>query len=187
LSGTSGSSGQSGTSGSSGASGTSGSSGSSGSSGTSGVDGTSGTSGVNPGIYVDSTSGDVYFYDDTRSKNLGVAIIQQDAGRDHPTVTDQFLRSEGDTPTNLNGFVLPWNATLVYMSMSGKLNTQTWTIEVRKNGGGVAQDSLTITNQYSNYSNNNNVDFNAGDRIMIYCSGTSIDYPHASLFFRRRF
>ena len=138
-------------------------------------------------LLVDSTSGEVYYYDSVRGKNLGVSLIQQDAGRNNSNVTDQFLRGEADVPTNQNGFVLPWKATLVSMSMSGKLNTQTWSVEVRKNGGGIAQDTLTITNQYSNYSNINNVDFNAGDRIMIYCSGTSVDYPRASLFFRRRF
>lgn len=138
-------------------------------------------------LLVDSTSGEVYYYDNVRGKNLGVSLIQQDAGRNNSNVTDQFLRGEADVPTNQNGFVLPWKATLVSMSMSGKLNTQTWSIEVRKNGGGIAQDILTITNQYSNYSDTNNINFNAGDRIMIYCSGTSVDYPHASLFFRRRF
>ena len=138
-------------------------------------------------LLVDSTSGEVYYYDSVRGKNLGVSLIQQDAGRNNSNVTDQFLRGEADVPTNQNGFVSPWKATLVSMSMSGKLNTQTWSVEVRKNGGGIAQDTLTITNQYSNYSNINNVDFNAGDRIMIYCSGTSVDYPRASLFFRRRF
>jgi hypothetical protein len=138
-------------------------------------------------IYVDSTSGDVYFHDPTRNKNLGIAIIQYDASRNHNNVTNQFLRSEGDTPSNLNGFVLPWDATLVSMSMSGQLNTQTWSIEVRKNGGGIAHDTLIINNAYSNYNDTNNVDFNAGDRIMIYCSGSGIDYPRATLFFRRRF
>ena len=138
-------------------------------------------------LLVDSTSGEVYYYDNVRGKNLGVSLIQQDAGRNNSNVTDQFLRGEADVPTNQNGFVLPWKATLVSMSMSGKLNTQTWSVEVRKNGGGIAQDTLTITNQYSNYSDINNIDFNAGDRIMIYCSGTSVDYPHGSLFFRRRF
>jgi hypothetical protein len=138
-------------------------------------------------LLVDSTSGDIYYYDNVRGKSLGVSIIQQDAGRNNSNVTNQFLRSEGDVPTNQNGFVLPWNATLVSMSMSGKLNTQTWSVEVRKNGGGIAQDTLTITNQYSNYNEINNIDFNAGDRIMLYCSGTSVDYPYASLFFRRRF
>jgi hypothetical protein len=187
TSGTSGTSGISGTSGSSGTSGINGTSGSSGLSGTSGSSGSSGTSGVTPNIYIDSTSGDVYFYDPVRDKNLGVGLLQQSAGRNHTTVTNQFLRGEGDTPTNLNGFVLPYNATLVTMSMSGELNTQSWSVEVRKNGGGVSQATLSITNQYSNYIDGLNVDFNAGDRIMIYCNGTAISYPHADLIFRRRF
>jgi len=137
--------------------------------------------------HVDSTSGDIYYHDPVRKKNLGIAMIQHDVGRNHSTVTDQYMRSEGDVPTNLNGFVLPWDATLISLSMSGRLNTQTWTIEIRKNGGGVAQDTLTINNSYSNYNSNNNTDFNAGDRIMVYCNGTSIDFPRATLFFRRRF
>ena len=176
-----------GTAGTSGTSGTSGSSGVSGTSGSSGSSGSSGTSGTTPDIFIDSTSGDLYYTDPTRSKNLGSSIIQQGFGRNHPTVTDQFLRMEGDVPSNLNGFVLPWNATLVAISMSGEANNQTWTAEVRLNGGGISQDSLTITNDFSNYSNNNNIDFSAGDRIMLYCNGTSIDYPHVTLFFRRRF
>jgi len=159
----------------------------SGGTGINGTSGTSGTSGSGSPVYVDSTSGDVYFYDNTRSKNLGVAIIQQDVGRNHPTVTNQYLRNEGGVPTNLNGFVLPWNATLISISMSGNLNTQTWTAEIRKNGGGIGLDTLTIVNNYTNYSDTNNIDFNAGDRIQIYCNGTSIDYPHVTLFFRRRF
>lgn len=155
--------------------------------GRNGTSGTSGTSGASSPIYIDSTSGDVYFYDVTRTKNLGVAIIQHEVGRNHPTVTDQYLRSEGDTPTNLNGFVLPWNTTLIAMSMSCNSASQLWTAEVRKNGGGVAQDSLTINMALQNYNDVKNTDFNAGDRIMIYCSGTSVDYPHVTLFFRRRF
>ena len=138
-------------------------------------------------IYVDTTTGDVYFFDNTRNKNLGVALIQQGVGRNHSTVTNQFLRGEGDTPINLNGFVLPWNATLVSITMSCRLNTQIWTAEVRKNGGGIALASLTIANQYSNYNSSLNTDFSAGDRIMVYCNGTSIDQPHVNLFFRRRY
>jgi hypothetical protein len=138
-------------------------------------------------VKLDPSSGDVYYYDTTRNKNLGIATIQCDVSRNSSNTTNQYLRGEGQTPTNLNGFVLPWNATLVSISMSGRLNTQTWIAQVRKNGGGVPQDTLTITNQYSNYDNTKDTDFNAGDRIQVYCSGTSIDYPKVSLFFRRKF
>jgi len=159
----------------------------SGGTGINGTSGTSGTSGAGSPIYIDSTSGDVYYYDVTRSKNLGIANLQQDVGRGHAVVTDQYLRGEGDAPSNMNGFVLPWDATLIAITMSGRSNTQTWTAQVRKNGGGISQDSLTITNQYSNYNNTKNTDFSAGDRIMIYCSGSSVEYPRVTLVFRRRF
>jgi len=138
-------------------------------------------------IYIDSTSGDIYFTDPIRNKNLGAAIIQQNAGRNSNNVTTQFLRGEADTPWNLNGFVLPWNATLVSISMSGSVDNQTWAVEVRKNGTSTVIDSLTISNQFSNFDNSKNTDFNAGDRIQVYCNGYFIKYPHASLFFRRRF
>lgn len=159
----------------------------SGMSGTSGTSGSSGTSGITPNIYVDSTTGDVYFYDATRDKNLGVAIIQTDAGRNSNNVTNIYLRSEGDTPTNLNGFVLPWNATLIGISISGRSNTQTWGVLVRKNGLLTPVDSLVITNQYSNYDSTKNSDFNAGDRVQIFCAGIGVEYPKATLFFRRKF
>ncbi len=174
-------------SGSTGSSGTSGSSGSSGSSGIDGTSGSSGSSGTSPtGLFIDSSNGDIYFYDASRTKYLGAGIIQQDASRNSTNTTNMYLMGEGDTPTNLNGFVLPWNSTLVAISMSGKLNTETWTAEVRKNNVVTVLDSLTIINQYSNYSSTNNIDFSAGDRVQIYCNGTSIDYPKVTLFFRRR-
>jgi len=144
-------------------------------------------SGISPNIYIDSTSGDIYFTDPIRNKNLGTAIIQQNAGRNSNNVTTQFLRGEADTPWNLNGFVLPWNATLISMTMSENVNNQTWTAEVRKNGIATVIDSLTITNQYSNFDNLKNTDFNAGDRIQIYCNGYFVKYPYVTLFFRRRF
>ncbi len=159
----------------------------SGGTGINGTSGTSGTSGASSPIYIDSTSGEVYYYDASRDKKLGMGNIQQDVGRCHIAVTDQYLKGDGDSPSNMNGFVLPWDSTLFAITMSGKSNTQTWTAQVRKNGGGIAHDSLTITNQYSNYNNTKNTDFNAGDRIMIYCNGVSIEYPRVTLIFRRRF
>ncbi len=138
-------------------------------------------------VFIDPASGDVYYYDPTRSKNLGVAIIQTDASRNKEKVTNVYLRGEGDTPTNLNGFVLPYNATLISISMSSNANNQTWSAQVRKNGGSSPEDFLTSVNTYSKYNESNNVDFNAGDRVEIYCTGQNISYPKVSLFFRRRF
>ncbi len=138
-------------------------------------------------IYTDSTSGDVYYFDPVRGKNLGIATIQTDGSRNKDRVTNVYLRGEGNTPSNLNGFVLPWNATLISMSMSSNANTQTWSAQVRKNGAIVTEDFLTSINKYSRHNSTNDVDFNAGDRVEIFCSGQNIQYPKVSLFFRRRF
>jgi len=138
-------------------------------------------------IQVDTTSGDIYYYDPVRSKNLGVATIQTDASRNSRKVTNTYLRGEGDTPTNLNGFVLPYDATLIAITMSSNRNDQTWSAQVRKNGGAIAEAFLLSTNKFSKYNESFNVDFNAGERVEIYCSGQNIEFPKVSLFFRRRF
>lgn len=113
-------------------------------------------------------------------------MITADYGRNNKNVTNQYLELEGAVPSNLNGFVLPFNATLVGISMAENLNTQTWTAQVRRNGVVTVLDSLTITNQYNNQTYASDTDFNEGDRVQLYLSGTSIEYPHATLFFRRR-
>jgi len=136
---------------------------------------------------IDPASGDIYYHDPTRSKNLGLAIIQTDGSRNQRRTTNLYLRGEGNTPSNLNGFVLPYNATLIGISMSSDANTQIWSAQVRRNDNGIPDAFLTSTNTYSYYNNTQNVDFNAGDRIQIFCSGQNIKFPKVSLFFRRRF
>jgi hypothetical protein len=102
-------------------------------------------------------------------------------------LTNSYLRGEGDTPTNLNGFVLPYDSTLISITMSSNRGDQIWSAQVRKNGLFTAEAFLTSTNKFSKYDESLDVDFNAGDRVEIYCSGQSIEFPKVSLFFRRRF
>lgn len=134
--------------------------------------------------YVDGD--DVYFYDATRDKDLGVAIIEVAGARESVSTTDQYLRTFDGLPFNLCGCALPWNATLVGIVMSGEETNQTWTIQIRKNNSSTSLASLTITNAYVNYDWSYDVDFSAGDRIQLYLSGNSIDYPQAKAYFRRR-
>jgi hypothetical protein len=134
--------------------------------------------------YVDGD--DVYFYDTTRSKDLGVAVIEVAGARDSVATTNQYLRTFDGLPFNLCGSALPWNATLIGIVMSGEETNQTWTIHIRKNNSTTSLASLTITNAYVNYAWNYNVDFSAGDRIQLYLSGNSIDYPQTKAYFRRR-
>lgn len=113
-------------------------------------------------------------------------MINFGASRDSISTTDQYLRTFDGAPTNLNGYALPWDATLVALSASGQVNTQTYTLEVRKNGVATVESSITMTNQFSNYDDTIDVDFNAGDRVQFYCNGTGIDRPLIEAYFRRR-
>ena len=130
--------------------------------------------------------GDVYFVDSTRGdKELGVAIIEVGAGRNSSATTNQYLRTFNGTLMNQTGIPLPYDTTLVGMTMAGSSNTQSWTAQVRKNGSATVLDSLSITNAYENHDWTRNTDFTAGDRVQIYLSGTSISYPQVRLYFRR--
>ena len=129
---------------------------------------------------------DVYFYDSTRDKHLGVAIIEVAGARDSVATTNQYLRTFDGVPFNQSGSALPFDATLIGLTMSEQDNNQTWTLQVRKNDSATSLASLTITNAYENHSWDEDVDFSAGDRIQLYLSGSSIDYPQAKAYFRRR-
>jgi hypothetical protein len=134
--------------------------------------------------YVDGD--DVYFYDTTRSKDLGVAILEIGCGRNSANTTNQYLRTYNGTPMNQTGVALPWDATLIGGAAMGSSNTQTWTVRLRKNDSATNIASLTVTNAYENHVTNANIDFDEGDRIQIYMEGTNINYPQARLYFRRR-
>jgi hypothetical protein len=87
---------------------------------------------------------------------------------------------------NRGGKPLPYDATLVGMTMSGARNNQTWTVQVRKNGSTTTITTLTIINAYENHTWSKDIDFSEGDRIQIRMTGTNINYPQATLYFRRR-
>jgi hypothetical protein len=136
-----------------------------------------------PYIYGD----DIYFYDNTREKHLSVTVIQVNGGRNSSNTTDQYLRNNDGIPFNLSGNALPFDATLVGISVTGEINkSQSWTLQVRKNGSADVIESLSIENDYKNYDWTKNVDFSARDIIQLYLSGTDISYPRAEIYFRRK-
>lgn len=134
--------------------------------------------------YVDGD--DVYFYDSTRDKDLGVAILEIGCGRNSANTTNQYLRTFNGVPMNQTGVALPWDATLIGGVAMGARNDQTWTIRLRKNDSATNIASLTVTNAYENHVTTADIDFDEGDRIQIYMEGTNINYPLARLYFRRR-
>lgn len=130
---------------------------------------------------------ELYGVDTTRAnKKLGISLLQLVFSRDKDEVTDQYLRTIDGMPSNLSSHNLPYDATLVAIEMTGALNTQTWTAEVRRNGSATIEDSLQIVNAFTNSNITNDVDFVAGDIVQAYLTGTNIEYPHVTLYFRRR-
>ncbi len=131
--------------------------------------------------------GDVYYIDSTRGdKALGVAYLTIGCGRNSSNTTGQYLRTYNGTPMNMTGIPLPYASTLIGITMSEQVNTQTWTAEVRRNGVATVLDSLVLTNAYYEQDMTKNTDFDAGDRIQVYLNGTNINYPQVRLYFRRR-
>lgn len=134
--------------------------------------------------YIDGD--DVYFHDSTRGKDLGVAILEIGCGRNSANTTNQYLRTFNGIPMNQSAIPLPFDATLVGGSASGARNDQSWTIYLRANDSATNLASLSINNAYETHTFTADIDFNEGDRIQIYMSGTNINYPQARVYFRRR-
>lgn len=133
------------------------------------------------------SGGEFFIIDSTRgNKQLSSYIVNETQGRNSSNTTNQYLRMVNGVPSNISGFVLPFNTTLVGISMAGRDNNETWTVEVRKNGLVTILSSLQIVNSYSNQDFTVNVDFNSGDRVQLYLNGSSISYPTATVFFKRR-
>jgi hypothetical protein len=58
---------------------------------------------------------------------------------------------------------------------------ETWTARIRKNGSVTNLASVVNTAVAGVQVTNLNLDFVAGDKIEVYCDGTSIDRPFVSL------
>jgi len=105
------------------------------------------------------------------------------SGRGAP-MTDAYLRAAGDVPTNVAGFILPFNATITGLGVATTGN-ETWTAEVRKNNLAAVVASISMVAVAKKYEAKN-VDVDAGDEIQTYCNGTAVDHPLLSVFMKRR-
>jgi len=135
---------------------------------------------------VDSTTGMPAFEDPVSGETLGLEVIEIPCGRHNSTVKNQYLRTVGGIPMNITGVPLPYNATLVYFTVSNGKDTESWTAQVRKNGNTTIEDSLGLDNAWENHSIIQNENFYEGDRIQVYLNGTGT-YPLVRLYFRRRY
>jgi exosome complex RNA-binding protein Csl4 len=104
-------------------------------------------------------------------------------GRDNSNVTNSYLRGPDGIVSNQSGQTLDRDAYIVGIGASTN-GAETWTAQVRIGGSTVA--SLSIAASASGYRNDLSVSVNAGDVIQAYCSGTNIDRPIVTVFFKER-
>ena len=105
------------------------------------------------------------------------------AGR-NVNITNSYLRGIGNVPTNLSGYVLPFDATLIGIGVTTS-GLETWVAEIRKNGGGAVIASLSLI-ALRKASTLINVDVNANDEIQMYCNGIDINSPQMVVYLKRR-
>lgn len=115
----------------------------------------------------------------------GASDIFVSAGREGPAVSNVYLRGPGGVPMNLSGYVIPFDAKIVALSLASSA-AETWTLEVRKNNDPAVVVSLASGGAERAYDNTLDVDLSAGDEIQFYCNGTDIGAPSASVVLRRR-
>lgn len=114
-------------------------------------------------------------------------IFVVDSARNSANTTNSFLRSGNGVPTNLTPFVIPFDATLIFVAAINQYTvTETWDARVYANvSSPTLLATVSVVSGYKAYSSFN-VNVPAGDEIATYCSGTNISYPRVIAVFRRR-
>lgn len=131
----------------------------------------------------------VCVYDKTNSRNKFLSVNRISSvftGRDSATNTNEYARTSSGFVSNLSGFRLMRNATLVGISVQN-VGNQTWTARVRKNGNSTNLASLAVSNSSGAQDVTLNVDFVAGDSVSIFIEGTNVNRPVITLEFAYRF
>lgn len=113
----------------------------------------------------------------------GTALVYS-ASRNAVSVTSSYLNFDGMISA-INGPVLPFDSTLVAMSISGTAN-QTWVAQIMRNKDETVQASLNMTNATKATDDTLDVDFDKNDMINFYCNGTGINNPAIICYFAGR-
>lgn len=106
------------------------------------------------------------------------------ASRD-ANATNIYLRGPDGSPTNISGFVLPFDATIIGIGAATD-GAETWTAQVRKNGSATIIASLAVAAVAKDSTGALSVNVDVDDEIQMFCSGTMIDTPTMTVWFQRR-
>lgn len=130
---------------------------------------------------VSIVDGILYTYDGTRSKWLSVDRIHLHASKSG-NAKNIYLRVQDSIATSQTGYRAMRDATITAISAQTD-NTETWTLEIRKNGAVSVITSLSIVAAQGGQDTTINVNLDQGDEIQFYAnvSGTAIKAPIAAI------
>lgn len=115
----------------------------------------------------------------------GHQIFTYSAARNNQNASNIYLRGPNGVPTNQAGFMITFDSTIIAIGATSS-NSATWTAEVRKNNLITPETSLNVIASTSGLINNLNINVNEGDELQMYCNGTNINRPHATVYLIRR-
>lgn len=134
------------------------------------------------------TNGILAIYDKSNSRDKFLSVQRQYmvfSGRNNKNNTNEYARIN-NIPAMVGGNRLIRNATLVGISIQTP-GAETWTAEVRRNGAATILDSLAAVAATGAQDGTKDTDFNAGDVVQVFITGTQIERPIIVLEFAYRF
>lgn len=129
---------------------------------------------------------EMFVWDGERLKWLSTSSsVEISGGLNTTTASNVYVKGYDNVSMDVNASVLPFDATLVYLSASGEVK-QHWKAEVHADGELVGDAILHIVNNDRAYVDRLNVDFDAGSKVQLFVSGDRISMPKVKAIFRRR-
>jgi hypothetical protein len=88
-------------------------------------------------------------------------------------------------PSNLSSYQLKKNSRIIGIAANTN-GAETWTAEVRRNGGLTPIATLSLTGVAKRSRCDYAVDVDQDDIIQGYCNGASINHPHMTVYLEER-
>jgi hypothetical protein len=123
--------------------------------------------------------GVMYAYDGTRTKWLSVDRKMIWAARDANNASNIYLRTMDGLATSTTSYRALRNGTITGM-VAQTAAASTWTLRIRRNNVVTDIASLSVTGT-GTQTTTTNVDFAQGDKLELYCDGTSVVRPLAGI------
>lgn len=137
--------------------------------------------------WIRSTDYESFIYDVNRGKWLSTNTNQFEGSRSKKNQTDVFLRTTDGSPYNLSPYYVSKDITIVNVvgetSVSDSFNILIST------GTTIPSDvisNLSIVSSMVNNDVNTNVDVSIGGNLYLYMSGSQVDYPKATVYYKYR-